>query len=63
MGYCKFGVIHCAEAKTGTYPNLATGGEEPTMNFSGRNLWFGLVALAVVLIGIGYATGWFGGTP
>jgi ABC-type cobalt transport system substrate-binding protein len=35
------------------------------MNFSGRNLWLGLIALAVVLIVIGYATGWFGfgGSP
>lgn len=33
------------------------------MNFSGRNLWLGLIALTVVLIVIGYATGWFGGSP
>jgi hypothetical protein len=33
------------------------------MNFSGRNLWLGLIAVAVVLIVIGYATGWFGSSP
>lgn len=33
------------------------------MNFSGRNLWYALIAIAVVLIVTGYTTGWFGGTP
>jgi hypothetical protein len=36
---------------------------EVTMNFTDRRLWYGVVAVIVILLVIGYAVGWFGGTP
>lgn len=33
------------------------------MNFMDRRLWYGVAAVIVVLLVIGYATNWFGGTP
>ena len=33
------------------------------MDFKDRRLWYGVVAVIVVLLVIGYAAGWFGGTP
>jgi hypothetical protein len=33
------------------------------MNVTDRRLWYGVVAVIVVLLVIGYAAGWFGGTP
>lgn len=33
------------------------------MDFKDKRLWYGVIAVIVVLLVIGYATGWFGGTP
>jgi len=33
------------------------------MDFNDRRLWYGIAAVIVVLLLIGYAAGWFGGTP
>jgi hypothetical protein len=38
-------------------------GQEVTMDFKDRRLWYGLIAVIVVLLLIGYAAGWFGVTP
>ena len=32
------------------------------MDFKDRRLWYGVVAVIVVLLVIGYTAGWFGGT-
>jgi len=33
------------------------------MNFMDRRLWYGVIAVIAVLVVIGYAAGWFSGTP
>jgi len=33
------------------------------MDLKDRRLWYGVVAVIVVLLVIAYAAGWFGGTP
>jgi Flp pilus assembly protein protease CpaA len=33
------------------------------MDFKDRRIWYAVAAVIVVLIIIGYATGWFGGGP
>jgi len=33
------------------------------MDFSDRRLWYGVVAVIVILLVAGYYFGWFGGTP
>jgi hypothetical protein len=33
------------------------------MDLKDRRLWYGVVAVIVVLVVIAYAAGWFGGTP
>lgn len=38
-------------------------GQEVTMDLKDRRLWYGVVAVIVVLVVIAYAAGWFGGTP
>jgi hypothetical protein len=39
------------------------GQQEVTMDLKNRRLWYGVVAVIVVLLVIAYAAGWFGGTP
>lgn len=34
--------------------------EEAAMHSTGRVIWYGVVAASVILLVIGYATGWFG---
>ena len=38
-------------------------GKQVTMDLKDRRLWYGVVAVIVVLVVIAYAAGWFGGTP
>jgi Flp pilus assembly protein protease CpaA len=33
------------------------------MDLKDKRLWWGVAAVIIVLIVIGYAAGWFGGTP
>ena len=33
------------------------------MDFKDRRIWYAVAAVIIVLIIIGYATGWFGGEP
>ena len=33
------------------------------MDLNDKRLWYGVVAVIVVLLVIAYAAGWFGGTP
>jgi hypothetical protein len=33
------------------------------MDLKDRRLWYGVIAVIVVLLVIAYAAGWFGGTP
>jgi hypothetical protein len=33
------------------------------MDLKDRRLWYGVIAMIVVLLVIAYAAGWFGGTP
>jgi hypothetical protein len=33
------------------------------MDFNDRRIWYAVAAVIIVLIIIGYATGWFGGAP
>src|SRR3990170_3121651 len=38
-------------------------GQEATMDLKDRRIWYGVVAVIVVLVVIAYAAGWFGSTP
>jgi hypothetical protein len=37
--------------------------EVRSMDFKDRRIWYAIAAVIVVLIIVGYATGWFGGAP
>ena len=37
--------------------------EDRPMDFRDRRIWYAVAAVIIVLIIIGYATGWFGGAP
>jgi hypothetical protein len=37
--------------------------EDRPMDFKDRRIWYAVAAVIIVLIIIGYATGWFGGAP
>ena len=48
----------------GISSKIQTGRREVRpMDFKDQRLWYAVAAVIVVLIIIGYATGWFGGAP
>jgi hypothetical protein len=48
----------------GNSSKIETGRREALpMDFKDRRIWYAVAAVIVVLIIIGYASGWFGGTP